>query len=181
VVLFVIALGGTFYQQRDFFLETDPIAICRHIYGGNPFPEAIPVADYIRQHTPENATIAVLGSEPEIYFYAHRHSATGYIYTYGLMEEQKYALHMQQQMISEIEAAHPEMLVFVDVQASWLPRQHSQGLIFAWLNKYIHDQYELTGVAGIHAHQTDYRWGDEVKTYQPTSNSNLFVFKRKTP
>jgi hypothetical protein len=26
---------------------------------------------------------AILGSEPETYFYAHRHSATGYIYTYG--------------------------------------------------------------------------------------------------
>jgi len=32
---------------------------------------------------PVTARIAVLGSEPQIYFYSRRHSATGYIYIYG--------------------------------------------------------------------------------------------------
>jgi len=179
IILF-LALGWCFYTQRDFFLENNPTATSRGIYGGNPFPEAIPVADYIRQHTSENASMVVLGSEPEIYFYAHRHSATGYIYTYGLMEEQKYALKMQQQMISEIEAARPEALVWVNVRASWLPHDHSEGLILSWAQKYVHDHYDLTGVADIHATQTDYRWGDDAKNYQPRSNSVVFVFKRKT-
>jgi len=179
-VIFLLALGWCFYRQKDFFLEDNPVAATRKIYGGNPFPEAIPVADYIRQHTSENASMVVLGSEPEIYFYAHRHSATGYIYTYGLMEEQKYALKMQQQMISEIEAARPEALVWVNVRASWLPHDHSEGLILSWAQKYVHDHYDLTGVADIHATQTDYRWGDDAKIYQPRSNSVVFVFKRKT-
>jgi len=181
VIAFVAALGWCFYAQREFFLKDSPTAACRKIYGGNPFPEAIPVADYIRQHTAESTSIVVLGSEPEIYFYAHRHSATGYIYTYGLMEEQKYALQMQQQMISEIEAARPESLVWVNVRASWLPHEHSEGLILSWAQKYVHDHYELTGVADIHMTQTDYRWGDEAKSYQPRSNSVVFVFKRTTP
>jgi hypothetical protein len=47
------------------------------------------------------ARIADLGSEPEIYFYAHLHSATGYIYTYGLMDEQKYAWTMQRETIRD--------------------------------------------------------------------------------
>ena len=118
-LILLLALAGTFYQQRDFFLENDPNAACRSVYPAEAFPEAVPIADYIRRHTPENAKIAVLGSEPEIYFYAHRHSATGYIYTYGLMENQKYALQMQAQMISEIEAARPEVLVFVNLFSSW--------------------------------------------------------------
>ena len=177
--LFLVALGWLFYAQRDFFLERDPVATSRKIYGGNPFPEAIPIADYIRQHTAVNASIVVLGSEPEIYFYAHRHSATGYIYTYGLMEEQKYALQMQQQMISEIEAARPESLVWVNVNASWLPQEHSEGLILSWAQKYVHDHYEVVGVADIHMSQTDYRWGDDAKSYYPRSNSVVFVFKKK--
>ena len=56
-----------------------------------------------------------LGSEPEIYFYSHRHSATGYIYTYGLMEPQKYAHQMQQEMIHEIERASPKDLMSVGI------------------------------------------------------------------
>ena len=179
VLVFVLALGWCFYAQRGFFLEDNLTSTSRKIYGGNPFPEAIPVADYIRQHTAENASIVVLGSEPEIYFYAHRHSATGYIYTYCLMEEQKYALQMQQQMISEIEAARPESLVWVNVKASWLPQEHSEGLLLSWAQKYVRDHYEMTGVADIHMSQTDYRWGDDAKSYQPRSNSVVFVFKRK--
>jgi hypothetical protein len=177
--LFLLALGWCFYAQRSFLLEENPTTISRNIYGGNPFPEAMQVADYIRQHTPQNASIVVLGSEPEIYFYSHRHSATGYIYTYGLMEEQKYALQMQQQMISEVEATRPESLVWVNVRASWLPHEHSEGLILSWAHKYVHDNYELTGIADIHMGQTDYRWGDAAKSYQPRSNSVVFVFKRK--
>ena len=178
-ILFALALAASFYSQRGFFFETDDTAACRKLYGGNPFPEAIPIADYIRQHVVDSATVAVLGSEPEIYFYAGRRSATGYIYTYGLMEEQRYALQMQQQMISEIEAARPEVLVFVNVQASWLAQPHSEKLIYAWAQKYIREQYELAGVADIHTFHTDYRWGDDAKTYRPRSNSTVFVFQRR--
>jgi hypothetical protein len=178
-VAFVAALGWCFFAQKNFFFESDPVAIFRNIYGGNPFPEAMPVADYIRRHTANNASIAVLGSEPEIYFYAHRHSATGYIYTYPMMEEQKYALEMQQQMISEIEAARPESLVWINVRSSWLPHDRSQGLLLTWAQAYVREHYELTGVADIHRTQTDYRWGDEANSYQPRSNSVVFVFKRK--
>jgi Dolichyl-phosphate-mannose-protein mannosyltransferase len=179
-VLFTLALAACFYQQRDFFLETDPIAACRAIYFVDPFPEAVTISDYIHQHTPENARIAVLGSEPEIYFYSHRHSATGYIYTYGLVENQKYALQMQQQMISEIEAARPEVLVFVNLYGSWAPNPNYQQLIYLWARKYIQDHYDLTGVVDVPMTAANYRWGDDAKSYQPRSNSAVFVFKRKT-
>ncbi len=178
-LVFVLALGWCIYAQKSFFFEDDPITTARKIFGGNPFPEALPIANYIRQHTLDNARVVVFGSEPEIYFYAHRHSGTGYIYTYGLMEEQKYALQMQQQMISEIEAARPEALVWVNVRESWLPQDHSEGLIVAWGKKYVQDNYELTGIADIHLTRTDYRWGDDAKSYQPRSNAVVFVFKRK--
>jgi dolichyl-phosphate-mannose-protein mannosyltransferase len=178
-LIFILALAASFYRQKYFFLETDAVAVCRRIYGGNPFPEAMEISEYIRQHTSANAKIAVLGSEPEIYFYSHRLSATGYIYTYGLMEAQKYALQMQEQMISEIQSAHPEVLVFVNVSASWLPRPHSNTLIYSWAQKYIQEHYELAGLADIHQTHTDYRWEDNAKSYHPRSNAVVFVFRRK--
>lgn len=177
--LLTLALAASFYSQRDFFLETDPVAACRAIYAGNPFPEAIPISDYIREHTPANATIAVLGSEPEIYFYSHRHSATGYIYTYGLMEEQKYALQMQQQMISEIEASRPEMLVFVNLSTSWLPDLHSEQLIYTWARKYIQDYYEPMGVVDVPIMQND-RLAGTAGSPDARPYSAIFLFKRKS-
>jgi hypothetical protein len=178
-LVFALALAASFYKQRDFFLETDPNAACRSVYLLEPFPEAVPVADYIRQHTPENSTIAVLGSEPEIYFYAHRHSATGYIYTYGLMENQKYALKMQEQMISEIEAARPQTLVFVNLYTSWDPNRNTKELIYEWARRYIQDHYEITGVVDVPMTKTNYRWGSEAKSYTPKPYYAILVFNRK--
>ena len=112
------------------------------IYDLNPFPESIKIAEYLRDHTGPNDTIAVLGSEPQIYFYSSRHSATGYIYTYSLMEPQSYALSMQQEMIREIELAGPKYLVSVQIPSSWLGRPDSEALIFAWANEYLKEHYD---------------------------------------
>jgi hypothetical protein len=69
----------------DFFFKATPAEACRMMYGLNPFPESIKIAEYIKAHTGKDNLIAVIGSEPQIYFYADRKSATGYLYTYGLM------------------------------------------------------------------------------------------------
>ena len=74
----------------------------------------------------------MLGSEPQIYFYSGRRSATGYLYMYGLMEDQKYALRMQQEMIGEIETNSPEFVVFVHIPSSWARPLDSETLIFKW-------------------------------------------------
>src|SRR5205807_3841406 len=115
--------------ERKFFLESSPADASRMIYPESPFGESIRIAEYLREHTTRGDTIAVLGSEPQIYFYSNRHSATGYIYTYGLMEAQKYATQMQQEMIHEIERTRPKFLIFVVMPDSWLQRPESKPLI----------------------------------------------------
>jgi hypothetical protein len=131
---------------------------------------------------PKDATVAVLGSEPEIYFYAQRHSATGYIYTYGLVREQKLALAMQRQMIQEIETSRPEFLVFVGIRTSWLlPPGSANGSAFlSWAQRYMEENYELTGIADILDDHTEYRWGSDARYYKLTAPHTLRVFKRKS-
>jgi len=179
---FVAALCFSLSQQRSFLFEMDPIAACRATYGSNPFPESLEVARYLRDHTSEADRLAVLGSEPQIYFYAGRHSATGYIYTYGLMEEQKYASQMQKELIGEIEAARPAYLVMVNSDTSWLVRPNSDRTIFSWINQYVAQQYGLDGIVDVLSEeQTIYRWGDEAGRYQVNSPNNLRIFKRIAP
>ena len=96
--------------------------------------ESMAVAGYIQEHSLPTDRVAVLGSEPEIYFLAQRHSATGYIYTYPLMESQPYAAQMQRQMISEIESIRPAFLVLVMYKTSWLIRQASDVTILHWFD-----------------------------------------------
>ena len=90
----------------------------------------------------------MLGSEPQIFFYANRRSATGHIYVYALMEDHDFAKSMQEEMIREIEASNPRMLVFVQVGTSWLRRRESQRLIFDWFSRY-RRRFDLTTVVKL--------------------------------
>jgi 4-amino-4-deoxy-L-arabinose transferase-like glycosyltransferase len=102
VLLAAIALSHSLYANRLFLFQASPSMATRMAYDLRPFPESIEVARYIEEHSSEDDRIAVIGSEPQIYFYSKRLSATGYIYTYALMEEHDYALKMQKEMITEI-------------------------------------------------------------------------------
>lgn len=178
-VLFLFAFGFVIVQQEAFFFEADPIAACRELYSPNPFPEAVAIADYIRQHSSPQARIAVFGSEPEIYFYSGRGAATGYIYTYGLTEKQKYALTMQHEMAGEIEAARPEYFVYVQIMGSWLAGPDSPHWIFSWADRYLKENYELAGIADMSSPQTRYLWGEAASNYSQQSSYAVLVYHRK--
>jgi len=118
------------------------------LYGADPLPESEIVAKFINENSEPADLVAVLGSEPEIYFLANRHSATGYIYTYALMEPQPFALKMQREMIGDIEANRPEFIVFADNIMSWNRHDESNPLIFNWWDDY-KTNYTLVGMTDI--------------------------------
>jgi hypothetical protein len=180
-VVFLVAVAISFHGQRALLFETDPTGVSRAIYGMQPFPEALKVAEYLDSHSEPTARIAVLGSEPEIYFYAHRHSATGYIYMYALMEQQPYALTMQKEMISEIETSRSEFIVLVTGRPSWTTTPNpKQKYVFAWMRPYLQAHYETVGIADIQSvDHTDYLWEEEASHYQPRSQAVVYVFRRK--
>jgi hypothetical protein len=174
----VAALGQPLYASRAVLFELAPVQVSRAIYGRNPFPESIEVARYIRDHSAPSDRVAVVGSEPQIYFYSSRRSATGFIYTYPLMERQPYASAMQRDMIREIEAAAPRFLVFVSAVRSWNARPGSDQTIFRWFEAYQRG-FARVGVADIVSPQeTVYRWGDDASGYAPRSDVWLMVFER---
>jgi hypothetical protein len=180
-VLLVTALGQPLYASRAVLFELPPDRVSRAIYGRNPFPESVEVARYIREHSEAGDRVAVVGSEPQIYFYSSRRSATGYIYTYPLMELQPYASAMQRQMIREIETADPRFLVFVSATRSWVVRPGSDQTIFGWFEAYQRG-FTRVGVADIVSPQeTVYRWGEAARTYAPRSDVWLMVFERQRP
>jgi 4-amino-4-deoxy-L-arabinose transferase-like glycosyltransferase len=179
VAIILAALGSTVYQQRLFLFVVDPVIASRLTYGKNPFPESLKIAQYLKERTSSEDAIAVVGSEPQIYFYAHRRAATGYIYTYPLMEPHPYAERMQEEMIREIEASRPAYLVFAAIETSWLLRPESPRLIFDWFRRYSSEFYDCVGVIDIISHNlTEYHWDEASKGYQPSSPS-VYVYKRK--
>ena len=182
VVLVVALLGQPLYASWRVLFKLRPAEASRVIYGDNPFSESREIARYIREHTAPGDRIAVIGSEPQIYFYSGRRSATGYIYTYALMELQPFASAMQQQMIREIESADPRYLVFVRVAGSWLYQENSDQTIFGWFDQY-HRTFKRVGVVDILPRRgTVYRWDADAVGYTPRSDMWLMIFERgRTP
>jgi len=183
VVFFMGAFAWSVIGQRAFFFQVDPREAVELLYWANPFAQALPIADYLKSHTSPGAQIAVLGSEPEIFFYSGRHSATGYIYAYPVVETHKYAFTMQKEMIGQIEKAVPEFVVFVQVPHSWLARPGSPqaAAFFSWADSYLNTGYTLVGIADmLSPDHTEYRWGDEAKAYRPRSRMVIAVFEKKS-
>lgn len=162
IALSLVAFGDALSRQRDFLFRMTPTEASRSSYGVNPFPESLEIARFIREHTRPDDRIAILGSEPQILFYAQRRSATGYIYTYGLMEPHDFASRMQREMIAEIESAKPRLVVVVNVSQSWLKRSDSLNDLFVWFEGYRNRNYDLVGLVEIWGTEpTVYHWGDE--------------------
>jgi 4-amino-4-deoxy-L-arabinose transferase-like glycosyltransferase len=182
LILFCSALSQPVLAARKFYFEVSPAEASRISYRpGNPFPESIRIAEYLRDHCGPAETIAVLGSEPQIYFYSKRHSATGYIYTYALMEPQSYARQMQQEMIREIELARPRYLVSVEVASSWLGLRSlkSENPILKWGNDYIRRHYDVVGLVNIVSpDQTDYYF-EQMPNSLPQLGAHVWICRRK--
>lgn len=179
-LIFCLVALAAVNGNKEFYLAAKPDEIIKTRYGANPFVESIEIAKYIKQNSVETDKIAVLGSEPQIFFYADRHSASGYIYTYSLVENQPYNEQMQQEMIAEIENNKPTWFVYCPISASWLRQPGTPGLIFDWTKNYTDQNYDLKGVIDVFNDRAIYKWDGDAIGYQPTSNQHIFVYKRRS-
>ena len=177
--IFIAAAITGVIHQKDYFFNNDPVKLSGSIFFGNPFSESIEIARFIEARTAANDSIAVFGSEPQIFFYAKRRSSTGYIYTYSLMENHKFALEMQKEMISEIETSPPKFIVFVPIIASWLVHPESEKFILDWIEDYLNKNYTLVGVADIISPDvTVYKWFHDARNYRMQSESYVLIYER---
>jgi hypothetical protein len=128
----------------------------------------------------EDATVAILGSEPQICFYAHRRSATGHIYMYPLMEGHPFAANMQREMILEIEQSRPEYFVCVGIWWSWLSTERSGDELFQWFDHYAREhleKVELIQIPGGEAAVT-YRGMEEISA-APPCHDFIEIYRRR--
>jgi hypothetical protein len=176
-----LMIAATMLVNRDIWFVQTPTQVARTTYGVDPFPEAQLAASYIRANSSPEAHVAILGSEPEIYFLSRRHSATGYIYTYGLMEPQPFARQMQGEMIREIETDAPKFVVFADNIMSWWRYPDSDLGIFDWWNSY-RTNYTLVALSDvISPTETINAWGtNAIARYGVAHGSALEIYQRKT-
>jgi hypothetical protein len=177
---FILALlwFGDAWSHRAVFFEWDPDEAARRMFPSNDFQVYPVVADYLKTHSAPSATFAVLGSEPELFFYAHRRSVTGYIYMYDLVQQQPFRQRMEKEMISEVEQGRPDFVVFVNLLYSWIPfPPENFQAIQKWLMKYTDSEYDPYAVVTFPPNQYCFR--PDCLDLVPPSQRFITIFQRK--
>ena len=177
-LLFALAWAGAAWTHRGIFLEWTPAEAAARVYPVNNFQVYPVIGAYLDQHASPGAKIAVLGSEPELMFYARRRSVTGYIYMYDLVQEQPFRERMVREMTKEVEQGRPDYFVFVNLTLSWLPDlPESLQRIQRWLEDYTDRLYKPCGVVTFPPNQ--YFWGPDCLRRVPPDHRFIILFERK--
>jgi hypothetical protein len=179
--VFLAGCGTVLAKNSWYYFEQSPTTIFQEIYNSVSFVAAPDLSRYISKHSSPPSRIAILGSEPEIYFYAHRHAASGYIYMYDITSAAVHAAAMKQEMFREIEAAQPEFVLDVHDRLSWsLGFSPEEQRIREWMDQYLKSgNYQRVAVAENVAGQIIYRWDSDAASYSPTSEFYICVYQRK--
>jgi hypothetical protein len=177
-----VALLAVILGQWRFFFVMSPSEICRRLYPGESFVESLEIADYLKTHSAAGDQMAIVGSEPQICFYAARRSATSYIYTYDMMDNGPFATQLQQEMIRQIEAAHPQFVLYVNLQNSWGGAPTPQMPIVEWQAKYCRELYEPVGKVEFPVNKpSQFYWGPEAIAAAPLRQECIDIFQLKRP
>ncbi len=176
IAVFIMAMVVTLAQERNFYFQADPVSASRYVYPKDPFPESVAIGEYLKKKLPPSATMAVLGSEPQIMFYSQRRSVTGYLYAYSLTEEQPYAATMQRELISEIENARPDFLVHIQ---DWVVRPKTYPELFRWYGRYITENYHLIGALRVNDN-LQLQSEEEIRRAPGNLDAAIFLYQRTT-
>jgi hypothetical protein len=140
-----LCIAFAVWQGSWYYLPGSPALKAYRLYGYNPFPESLDVARYLEAHTAPDEPVFVYGSEPQLYFYAARKSASRYIFVYPLMNANDDTRQRQQQTLRELSARPPRLLVVVNVMASFLPDDETPLDLEDGIDALVRS-YELVGV-----------------------------------
>ena len=180
-IVFVVLVIAVLNGRKHYFFQADPVDLCRELYAGNYFAEAVPVADYIKANTKVDDRILVFGSEPEIYFYSGRRSVTPYIFLYDLAYPHPYVKAMQKDLMSEVEKAKPKIIVIVSCDNSWMAMGGASDALFTWMDSYARQHnYLLAGlVEYYYPEPSDFFWGDDTLTHKPKTQNYMYILERR--
>jgi 4-amino-4-deoxy-L-arabinose transferase-like glycosyltransferase len=83
-----------------------------------PFGLAPRVAQYVAERTTPDECFLVIGSEPELYYYAERCACTRLVFTFPLTGPYTYAPRLQQELQRDWQEHHPRYVILVNTALS---------------------------------------------------------------
>ena len=167
------------WENRGIWFELPLAQATKAIYLAEGFVECEEIGNYIQAHSSPEDRVAVIGSEPEIDFYAQRHSVSGYIYMYDLARDQPYAPAMRREFMDDVERLKPRFLVVVNVGTSWMPWPKGAEPFIQWINDYPNQFYDLVGLAEVDGNSSADSWDRDGIARDIKTPTSILLYRRK--
>jgi hypothetical protein len=165
-------------MNSQYFFAGDPREFSRLFFGSNPFPESKPLADFIESSTAPTDKIFIMGSEPQIIFYAGRRSATSFPMLYPLMSSFPRYKEFQATVWRELQKDPPKyVLQIINIPATfqWDGKAVLDGVnrIGQWFRRdYVFERAMI--VKGLQG-----EWQTDANSKISPNIPYILVFKRK--
>lgn len=147
LVVAPIAIGILAYPW--YYLPGDVDAKARRIYWANPVAEARAVGHFLAAHSGADDTVFILGSEPQILYYAGRRSASRYIFVYPLTASYPDVRERQHAALREIMLNQPRFIVTVSDPGSFLADPDAPTDLTDALADLVKQSYRLAAVTQL--------------------------------
>ena len=166
-------------NDRDYLFNWTPEKAVSTIYHWETFAATVAVGEYLREEAANEDKILIVGSEPQINFYARKDTPTGYVYSYPLVEDQAFAKSMFEEWKAEMEEGQPKYVVSM---GEWITyAKKSEGFYALWnasqeyLERY---GYSLIGIVAIEQDKTFKKsWGENLSMPE-SKDGRLFIYKK---
>lgn len=177
IAIFCLILLPTFIQERAYYFSPDTTSLLKDVYGTNPFPEAKVIGDFLAQEASPDDQLALIGSEPELYFYTGMKSPSRHAYFSYLVNHKPGWEDRQAEFIQAIETHQPRYIVQFKHPISLLIYGPTAKPFFEWFDPYVAAHYEQVGVADMLPDETIYRWGAEMADYAIKGEYQILIYR----
>jgi len=183
IVLFVFIYVAveTLRSWRDTGLKPARVLLV-WVLGGlgfSPFPESKSLAEYVAQTTEADDRVLVIGSEPQILFYARRRSACSFPIIYPLMASYPRYKEFQERVWEEVRRNRPKVaLDVVNIPASLLWDGKADLDIWNRLHGMLRDEYAVERAMLITGARGGWAAADDERLQRTTPV--VYIFRRKS-
>lgn len=170
LMVFLVSIG------EQFFLK--PLELSKWVYKNSNLPEALLMAEKVKQNSKVGDRIFVAGSEPQIYYFSERRSVSRFNMTWPFSINTPWAQEYQEQAIAELEKNKPTAIVFpLGVSGLW--SQETPKLLIDYIIKEISSSgnYHLLGGTVSDYRVSTYLGPAWVNPGQTNSSSLLLYIK----
>ena len=181
LIIIILPVLTNLSAKSKYYFNPNQTQILREVYGINPFPESMVIADKLNTLMKPEDKLAVFGTEIQMYVYTNKKSPSRFAGSGALLEfPVAQSEDWQNEFIGDVEKAAPKYLVFFSHPISWMASSKSKNLIFPWFDKFSAANYRLIGYADMLGNTTNYVWEPELDMTKnpPTSKYKIFVFER---